>query len=241
MKILVNSLALVLLLAACAEKKTFGGGVKVTNAPETSPKTIDASTKTVSPSAIPVKVESTVSTATPVSTPAPAVTPAPALPSLPVCNKDRTSITEVTLLDNPSVKRDRPDGSEVLRYELSLVSCENGEILPLKDQNFLFDVNAATSNSNMTYEAFDALTNESIGKGSLIHTTGADLFGHVGKVWGRWENGSLSLPDGHAKIIIVMELASINEVTKGIDPHTLETFFRIGDSDPVKQALPFVY
>lgn len=221
------SLCTALGLYACSEKKKFGGDVSVGS--DKKPKVADVEKGEIAP----------VPSSKPVEVPTVDKTVDAAPPPKPVCDLNQKAVTNIVLLDNPSIKANQPAGQQVIRYEVSLLSCDDGRVLPLKDQNFQFDVNAVSRQGDMSYVALDATTSKEISNGTLRHVTGADLFGNVGPTWGRWENGSFSLPEGHAKIIMVLALDQIDKSISA-DPTIIESFFRIGDTKAVKQTLPFV-
>lgn len=226
MRRLYSILCISLALTACAEKKKFGGNApfaKTQKEPVVESGSIDPVSEPIIENGDAIPEETT-----------------PVPPVKPECDLNQKALTNVALLKEPTIKANQPAGQQTILYELSLVSCEDGSVIPLKDQNFQFDLNAYTNLGDMEYSVFDASTKEMIGKGSLKRKQGADLFGNVGPSWWRWENGVFSLPEGHAKIVMKLKLLTIED-TISDDLTIIETFFRIGDTKAVERELKFAY
>lgn len=206
----------ILLAFACGEKKKFGGEVNAASiaAPDAEP-IADATPAPATPSVAPIP-------ATPVAIPA-------------ACGVDQGDITKVTLL---STGIDLSLSNQTLKYELSVVSCKDGSVVPIKDQAVAFDLNLTSLNGfkSIAYTVLDAATSNTVSAGDLSTVVGSDLFGHTGE-YAHWVTKDLSYTSDLDKVILEINLKNIR--LQALDPSatTAESYLKVGDAAAVTQNL----
>jgi hypothetical protein len=208
----------ILLSFACAEKKKFGADV-------------NAAAQATAADEAPSADASTSTPATPVVTP---TTASPAvIPSN--CSADKGDITKVTLL---STGVNFALSNQTLRYELSVVSCKDGSIVPIKDQVLSFDLNLTSLNGfkSISYAVLDSATSKSVSSGTLAAVQGSDLFGHTGE-YAHWVTKSLSYATNLEKVILEINLKDIRLQSVNPSATTAESYLKVGDAAAVTQDL----
>ncbi len=200
----------IFLALACGEQKKFGGEV--------------ASKQ------LPAAVE------TPVSSPDETVKPAVPLPPVPsACSANKGNITKASSL---STGINLGQSNQTLRYELSVINCKDGSIVPIKDQALAFDLNLQTQNGYkaITYSVLDPVSGSRISAGDLETVQGSDLFGHTGE-YGHWVTKGLSYSTNLDKVVLEINLKDIDLTTTDLSATSAESYLQVGDSTAVTQTL----
>ena len=210
----------VLLAFACAEKKKFGADVH-SEAPLASENSVPEAGDPVVP------IPSVNPPGTPSATPIPA-----AIPSS--CGQNKGDITKVTLL---STGINLALSNQTLKYELSVVSCKDGSIVPIKDQVLSFDLNLTSRNGfqSIAYAVLDT-AGKSISSGNLATVEGSDLFGHTGQ-YAHWVTKNLSYSSNLDKVILEINLKNIRLESPDTSATTAASYIKVGDAAAVTQDL----
>lgn len=210
----------VLLTFACGEKRKFGADVQAT-----SPTAADAG---------PSSNEGTSESMPPVATPSPVTTNSTTAIIPANCSASKGDITKVTLL---STGVNLALSNQTLKYELSVVSCKDGSIVPIKDQVLSFDLNLTSLNGfqALAYTVLDA-SGKSISAGDLATVEGSDLFGHQGP-YAHWVTKGLSYTSNLDKVILEINLKNIRLQSVNPSATTAESYLKVGDAAAVTQNL----
>lgn len=207
------------LTVACGDKKKFGGDV-----PQAAQAQADQKpTKPATPSEQLPDV---------ISDP---VKPNDTTVEKPKCDAGSVGLTSVTLLST-GVKLNT--NAQTIRYELSVINCADGSILPINDQAISFDIDAIAINgfADIAYRVLDSATSKEISVGDLEIIPGSDLFGNTGNV-AHWETETLSYSTAVEKLIleIVMDGSPFNAKTPTAT--SIASFLKVGTSQAVQQDL----
>ncbi len=219
----------VVLALACSPTKKFGGGVQAAKVPEAK------TTANAETTADQVAKTDTSTASTDTATTTPDTTTTTVAANVPACDASQASITQVKLLSsgiNFSL------ANQTLRYELSVVSCKDGSIIPIKDQNVSFDLNATSLNGfpNIAYSVLNAADSKSIASGKLNSIIGSDLFGHTGD-YAHWETDALNYATALDKVILEIELDNVQLTITDKKATTVDSYLKVGNAAAVTQAL----
>ncbi|MBC7658806.1 MAG: hypothetical protein H7249_03775 [Chitinophagaceae bacterium] len=213
----IQNLALacpIFLALACGTKSTF----KANTAQTAVPATADATTK-----------------ADP-ATPIPATTAIGTASNAPVsaCKSTDTNITTVKLL---STGIDLSAKSQVVDYELSIVSCKDGSVVPFNNQPVAFDLNLKMGGdfASAAYAILDTTSKKATTSGRLSQVDGSDLFGNVGIGYSHFVTKSLSFASNVDKVLLEITLTNAQLSTEHPNDPLAQTYLKIGDAAPVQQ------
>jgi hypothetical protein len=225
--------SLVLLALACNEKKEFGGGVESVEAPAKA--AVEQSSNTV-PSKDPAPV---MPNQTQPKVIVDSVQVSGAVDPKPKCNVGEAQITSVKLLTNTV---DLTDDNGVVRYELSVLSCADGTLLPINDQSIHFDLNVFYQSEFpiLRYSVLESSSSKPIVSGDLGIERGSDLFGKKGASFAHWVTEDLGFTSKVEKVILEIymgntKLADFHSGTKKAD-----SFLRIGEASAVTQQVTII-
>ncbi|RYZ58841.1 MAG: hypothetical protein EOP07_05800 [Proteobacteria bacterium] len=209
----------VLLSFACSDKKKFGGDVAASKIPAVADATPNTSNE---PSAEE-------------SSDAPVVTPAPGKVIPTTCSSATGDITKVTLLSSGV---NLAINNQTLRYELSVLSCKDGSVVPIKDQTISFDLNLSTTNGfkDIAYSVLDPMSSKTISSGPLETVVGSDLFGNKGNV-AHWVTKSMSYSSTLDKVILEINLKNIRLQAQDALSTEAESYLQVGTAAAVTQKL----
>jgi hypothetical protein len=204
----------ILLSFACGDKKKFGGDVAASKIPAQA----DAVPATQSD---PVPIPST---------------QAPSAEQTPTtCSSKAGSITKVALLSSGI---NLAIDNQTLRYELSVLSCKDGSVIPIKDQTISFDLNLSTLNGfkDIAYSVLNPTTSKVIASGPLDTVRGSDLFGNKGEV-AHWVTKSLSYSSNLDKVILEINLKNIRLQSQREGDSEAESYLQVGTASAITQKL----
>jgi len=210
---------------ACGEEKKFGGEVVSAEVPAEVEPEKGSNVTPAKPTTPDVKPPSVV---------VPSDTSIPA-----ACGENKGEITKVTLLST-GINLDISD--QVLEYELSVVSCKDGAIVPIKNQSLSFDLNLVTENGYraIEYSVIDPSSSKTIDSGELETIEGSDLFGNVGN-FGHWVTKSLSYSSNLDKVVLQIDLKNIKLSSSDLFATNADSFLQVGDATAVKQSLKILH
>lgn len=124
-----------------------------------------------------------------------------------------------------------------IRFELELISCQQGTPISLQNEVISFDIDATGLYLlDLSFRLIDPATSQSIYDGTLKSIQGEDLFGKTGK-FSHNKSSPLSLNLKTNKVVIEIFLQE-----KPIDSldgsDSIDSYFRIGSSNAVVQIIP---
>lgn len=211
-----------LLTLACNDKKKFGGAVESAKTPAVAEteKSEDSIVKPSDegPATIPSTEKET-----------PAV-------ELPKCEVGESEVTQVKLLTtgvNLAIENQEID------YEISVLSCKDGSVVPINDQSIFFDLDLRYSGKlpAIAYSIVDSATKESIVSGDLQVVNGSDLFGKVGAGYTHWKTESVSFTSKVEKVHLIINLKKAKLNTYEKNSTTADSYLRMGKASAVTQPI----
>ncbi|MBC7660582.1 MAG: hypothetical protein H7249_12865 [Chitinophagaceae bacterium] len=157
-------------------------------------------------------------------------------PVIPKCNPGEVGLTKVTLL---STGIEQFSDNQTLRYELSVVSCADGSVIPIKNQAVWFDLNAIATDGfqSSSYTIYDSSDKAYLASGDLKIVRGRDLFNHSGSSYAHWETATLSYSTDIEKLILEIDLNgnSFKPYTAGAA--TIASYLKVAGAQTVTQDL----
>ncbi len=208
-----------LLILACNEKKKFGGDVDAAKIPaEDSGEQSEDSIVKPSNEGPATNKEETPKT------------------EIPKCEVGESEVTKVKLLTtgvNLAIE------NQEIKYELSVLSCKDGSIVPINDQSILFDLDLRYSGElpAIAYSVVDSATNKSIVSGDLLTVKGSDLFGNIGAGYRHWKTEDVSFTSKVEKVVLVINLKKAKLNTYEKNSSTADSYLRMGKASAVTQAI----
>lgn len=208
----------VLLTFACSDKKKFGGDVAASKIPAVADATPNTSTEA------PAEDNETTAEVPVIDKVVPST-----------CSSATGDITKVTLLSSGV---NLAINNQTLRYELSVLSCKDGSVVPIKDQTISFDLNLSTLNGfkDIAYSVLDPITSKTISSGPLDTVIGSDLFGNKGNV-AHWVTKSMSYSSTLDKVILEINLKNIRLQAQDALSTEAESYLQVGTAAAVTQKL----
>ncbi len=211
-----------LLTLACNEKKKFGGDVDSAKVPSSSD--AEKSEETITN---PSNEGPSTGTVTPSDTPATEV---------PKCDVGASEVTKVKLLTtgvNLAIE------NQEIKYEISVLSCKDGSVIPINDQSILFDLDLRYSGElpSIAYSVVDSASSKSIVAGDLMTVKGSDLFGNIGAGYRHWKTEDVSFTSKVEKVILVINLKKAKLNTYEKNSNTADSYLRMGKASAVTQPI----
>ncbi len=156
--------------------------------------------------------------------PVPATETPTAPPPLPVCSPGKTQITVIKLLTG-SISLALSKQS--LFYEVSILNCLDGKIVPIKDQHLAYTLNMNIAvRGPINFEVYNYNDAASLKKGVMSALDG-DIFGPQPGYY-HWESADLNLPSAVDRLIF--EVKFINPFESTTKTETL-SYIRINDAE----------
>ncbi|GEM_PF-2056999 len=206
---------------ACRQDQEFGGGVAKKDAGDS--------------------LASRTDNATPVSSGTGAIGGSPSGQTITPpagCDPSTIGVTQAKLLST-GISRRRT--SQSLRYELQVLSCKDGSVLPLKDQIIYFDLHAVVSPGfvNVSYSVQDAKNNTAVNTGILQFIPGSDLFGNTGN-YAHWKTETLTYTSNVTTLVLEINLVNIQLSPSNATDVSIDSYLKVGQSKPVTQAIGII-
>ncbi len=160
--------------------------------------------------------------------------PSAFFPSSPTnCQTD--SVTRARLL---TTGLSRKVTQQLIRYELALVSCKDGSVLTLDHQVVLFDIDVVIDPSDrpVDYRVYASGSEQLLAADRLGSVEGSDLFGRRGP-YSHWKTESFQFSNQESSIILEIDLKGFTLDSMIPKAVSVESYLKIGNSDPVEQTI----
>lgn len=215
----------IFLALACNQKKQFGGAVDAKNIPEKKAAEVEKETETIPQGPEPEKETTEVPTTE------------TEVPTIPKCDVGESEVTKVNLL---TTGVDFSLENQVVKYELQILSCKDGTIVPLNDQSIAFDLNMHYYNGDLApigYRVLEASSSTELVSGDFKTVSGSDLFGNTGSGYRHWSTENVSFASKVEKIVLEINLKKAKLKTINAGDKTADSYLRMGKASAVTASI----
>lgn len=155
--------------------------------------------------------------------------------ALALCENQQGSLTHSRLL---TAGLSRSQTQQIIRYEISALSCVDGQNLSLQNQAIAFDLDVIASSrpQPISYQIFAPYQAESIGGGILDRVDGSDLFGRQGE-FHHWRTASLTYASEVHTVILEIRIEQMKLKPWKDSDKSADSFLQIGEARAIAQPL----